>query len=312
MGRASSAKQDPSRREKIAGQRAAAQRQQTRNRLLIAGGAIIAVAAVVIAFVVIKANTPTSTSSSGSSNGPTGTALANLVKVSTSVPESTLTQVGAGSVSSKPMSITGSELKPDGKPEMLYMGAEYCPYCAAERWGMVVALSRFGTFSGLATVHSGIKNGSGTTEPYPGTPTWTFVNSKFRSDYVTFTPVEMNSNIPDSSTGGYTTLQAPTAAQQALLTKYDAPPYVSSSNSGAIPFVDFGNKYLIVGASYDPGVLTGLTWSQIATDLHDPSSKVAKAVNGTANYMTAALCKLTGDTPASACTATIKKLQGEI
>ncbi len=26
-----------------------------------------------------------------------------------------------------------------GKPQIVYMGAEYCPYCAAERWAMVVA-----------------------------------------------------------------------------------------------------------------------------------------------------------------------------
>ena len=32
-----------------------------------------------------------------------------------------------------------------GLPEMLYMGAEYCPFCAAERWAMVMALSKFGT-----------------------------------------------------------------------------------------------------------------------------------------------------------------------
>jgi hypothetical protein len=312
MGRASDAKQDPSRREKIAAQRAATQRQQTRNRLLIAGGAVIAVIAVVIAFVVIKANTPSSTSSSGASNGPTGAALTSLVNVTTSVPESALSQVGAGSVSNKPMTITGTELTQGGKPEMLYMGAEYCPYCAAERWGMIVALSRFGTFGGLATVHSGIKDGSGTSEPYPNTPTWTFVDSKFTSNYVTFTPVELNTNIPDSKTGGYTTLQTPTAAQNALLTKYDAPPYVSSSNAGAIPFVDFGNRYLIVGASFNPGVLTGLTWSKIAADLHDPSSQVAQAVNGTANYMTAALCKLTGNKPANVCTTAIQNLESKI
>jgi hypothetical protein len=32
---------------------------------------------------------------------------------------------------------------------MLYIGAEYCPYCAAERWPLVMALSKFGTFSNL-------------------------------------------------------------------------------------------------------------------------------------------------------------------
>ena len=169
----------------------------------------------------------------------------------TSVPASTLDTVGdgSGSVTAKPTSISGTALTANGKPEVLYMGAEYCPYCAAERWAMIVALSRFGTFSGLATVHSAAANGAGNAEPYPNTPTWTFVHATYTSKYLTFTPVEEQTNIPDSATGTYTTLQTPTKAQEALVAKYD------SSSGGAIPFVDFGNKYLISGASYDAGVL---------------------------------------------------------
>jgi thiol-disulfide isomerase/thioredoxin len=299
MGKASAAKQNPDRRERIAAQRAAARRQETRNRLLIAGGAVIAVVAVVIAFVVIKANSNSGSSSSATSAYPTGTALAKVVGLTTSVPESVLREVGAGSVSEKPQSITGDKLKSGGKPEMLYMGAEYCPYCAAERWAMIVALSHFGTFSGLQGMESS------STDLYANTPTFTFINAKYASKYLTFTTVELQDR--DEST-----LQTPTAAQEALLKKYDAPPYVSSSDAGAIPFVNMGNRYLIVGASYDPGVLSGLTWQEIAVDLHNPSTKVAKAVNGTANFMTAALCKLTDDKPASVCTTAVKKLQREI
>ena len=175
---------------------------------------------------------------------------------------------------------------------------------------MIVALSRFGTFSGLATVHSGIKNGAGEAEPYPSTPTWTFVNANYTSKYLTFTPVEMQTNIPDPSNGSYTNLQTPTAAQDALINKYDVAPY--TSETGAIPFIDFGNKYLIIGASYNPGVLSGLSWSTIATDLHNPSSPVAQAVNGTANYITAAICKMTGNQPASACTSVVQSLESKI
>lgn len=66
------------------------------------------------------------------------------------------------------------------------------------------------------------------------------------------------------------------------------------------------------GASYDPGVLKGLAWSRIATDLHDPSTAVAKSALGAANYITAALCKLTGDKPATACTPAVQALQSRI
>ncbi len=309
MGKASRTKVDSSRREKIAAQRAAARRAEQRRRILIASGSVVVVLAIVVAFIVIKLNSKPA--ADNSPNGPTGAALASVVTNVTSVPASTLDKVGSGQFTGKIQTIkpAGAALTANGKPEMLYMGAEYCPYCAAARWAMIVALSRFGTFSGLQTIHSAAANGAGEAEPDPNTPTWTFVHSTYTSKYLTFTPVELQTNIPDASTGTYTNLQTPTKAQQALLTKYDAPPYVASSEAGAIPFINFGNKYLSIGTPYDPGVLSGLSWSTIAADLHNPNSAVAQAVNGTANNFTAAICKMTGNQPASACTATVQSLE---
>ena len=311
MGKASRTKVDSSRRERLAAQRAEERRAEQRRRILIAAGAILAVVAIVVVIIVFKPGSNKGTNTA--SNGPTGAALASVVSDVTSVPASTLDKInnGSGQVTSKPAAIkNGTPLTANGKPEMLYMGAEYCPYCAAERWSMIVALSRFGTFSGLTTTHSASVNGNGQNEPYPNTPTWTFHGSTYTSKYLTFTPVEMETNIPDSSTGGYTTLQTPTKEQQALLTKYDAPPYVASSDqAGAIPFIYFGGKYLSIGASYDATTLSGLKWDQIAADLNNPDSPVAKAINGTANHITAAICKMTGNQPASACTATVQSLE---
>ncbi len=69
---------------------------------------------------------------------------------------------------------------------------------------------------------------------------------------------------------------------------------------------------MISGASYVAGTLAGLSWSTIATDLSNPNSTVAKAVDGTANYITAAICKMTNNQPASACTATVQSLESQI
>jgi hypothetical protein len=305
MGKASRTKVEVNRREKIAAQRAAARRAEKRRRILIASGSIIAVVAVVLAFVLFKLNSSPN-SGTGASNGPTGAALTQVVNKVTTVPASTLDAVGDGggiqSPWSKPTSITGAPLTANGKPEMLYIGAEYCPYCAAERWAMIVALSRFGTFSGLSTVHSS------STDVYANTPTWTFAHAKYSSPYLTFTPVETTTNVPDSGSGnvsGYYPLQTPTAAQTALQAKY-------GGQAGAIPFIDFGNKYAIAGGSYNPATLSGLTWSQIATDLSNPNSSVAKAVDGVANYITAAICQMTGNQPASACTSAVKALESQI
>src|ERR1700761_8306383 len=305
MGKASRTKVEANRREKIAAQRAAERRSEQRRRILLVSGCVLVVVAVVVALIVVKISSGPA-KSTASASGPTGTALTSVVKDVTSVPASTLDKVadGSGSVSAKPKAISGAALTSNGKPEVLYMGAEYCPYCAAERWAIIVALSRFGTISGLQTTHSASVNGAGQSEPYPNTPTWTFVNAKFTSQYFTFTPVEMETNIPDKSSGEYTTLQNPTSAQTALIDKY--------GTDGSIPFIDFGGKSVISGASYNPQVLSGLSWATIASDLHNPSSSVAKAVLGTANYITAAICQATNNAPASACTSTVKSLQSQI
>jgi hypothetical protein len=306
MAKAGSSGKNGDRRARIAAQRAADERARRRNRLLLASGAVVVLVGIALGFVLSRGNGGSPGSSATASPGPTGDALTAVTKVVTSVPAATLDQVGAGQVASLPTSVTGTALTSGGKPEMLYIGAEYCPYCAAERWAMIVALSRFGTFSGLTTIRSAARNGGGQAEPFPNTPTWTFYKSTYTSTYLTFTPVEEYTNIPDPSTGGYTTLMNLTAEQQALITKYDA------ANQGAIPFIDYGNRYISVGASYDPNVLKGLTWAQIAADLHDPSSPVAKGVLGTANFATAALCVLTGNQPASACTPAVRALQPKL
>ena len=241
-------------------------------------------------------------------NGPTGSALAAVVRDTTTVPASTLKSVGSGSVTTPPSAVTnGTPLTSGGKPEMLYVGAEYCPYCAFERWGMVVALSRFGTFKNLSTTHSS------STDAFPNTSTWTFYKSTYTSKYLAFSSVEETTNVADSSSSsGYTPLQSPTAAQEALLKKYDAPPYVSSADAGAIPFVYLGGHYVINGASSTPQVLQGLTWSQIASSLKAGTSAPAKAILGTANYITAGICKMTGNQPANVCTSTITGLQARM
>ena len=313
MGKASKTKQEGSRREKIAAQRAAARKaDQRRNGLLIAGGAVIVVIAVVVVFIVAKANKSTgSTASPGAtiSGAPNGSNLTSVLSTMTSVPTSATDAIGTGgSAVTKPQVISpaGPTLTSGGKPEMLYIGAEYCPYCAAERWSMIVALSRFGTFTGIQTMRSS------SSDVYSNTPTWTFAHATYTSKYVTFSPVEMYTNIPVAG-GGYTTLDTPTSAQMALFKQYDAPPYVpAATDDESYPFVDFGNKYVIIGSSYSPQVLDGLSWSTIASDMSNSSSPVAQGIGGTANYMTAALCKLTNNTPASACTSTVQGLESSI
>jgi thiol-disulfide isomerase/thioredoxin len=206
------------------------------------------------------------------------------------LPQSELDAVGAGSANNLIKPVSGTPLTgPNGHPEVFYLGAEYCPYCAAERWPMIIALSRFGAFSGLKTTSSS------SSDVYPNTSTFTFHGATYTSQYVDFAAVETTDRDRNP-------LESPTSAQQALANQYDT--------SGSIPFVDFGNRYALSGAMYLPDVLSGMTWTAVADALAQASSPQAKAILGSANLITAAVCKLTADQPASVCSSsTIQSIE---
>ena len=65
----------------------------------------------------------------------------------------------------------------------------------------------------------------------------------------------------------------------------------------------FGNKVVLKGPIYNPAVLAGKSWSQIAADLHNPSSTVTQNVVGAANYVTGAICKMTNNQPSDVCSS---------
>jgi Domain of unknown function (DUF929) len=267
---------------------------ERRRRFAWAGGAIGAVVLVLVGLVVVKL----------AGGGPTPAVQASadpstpqVLAAVTSVPESVLDQVGMGKVDSLPKRLSGEPaLTADGKPLVVYVGAEYCPFCAAQRWGMVVALSRFGSFSNLSTTHSS------SSDTYPNTATLSFHGATYTSDYLAFQGVEKQSNVRQGNT--YATLDSLTPQQTQLLQKYNAPPYVPSDSAGAIPFIDFGNQYLSSGAAISPGLLAGQSGSDIAAALSDPSSPIGQAIGGSANAFTAAICALTGNQPAQVCTGT--------
>jgi thiol-disulfide isomerase/thioredoxin len=224
----------------------------------------------------------------GTATADTGTTtLSPQVLDALSVPTTTLDAVGSPSSVALPTKVgngNGAVAEgADGKPLITYIGAEYCPYCAAERWALAVALSRFGTFQNLHGTHSS------DTDQYPGTQTLSFYGSTYDSPYVDFQAVEEATNQPDGDT--YQPLQTPTAAQSALAAKYDA--------QGSIPFLDIANRYVITGSSFSPQVLQGLSRSQIAADLADSDSAVAQAIDGAANDITAAIASVTGNQPSS-------------
>jgi thiol-disulfide isomerase/thioredoxin len=273
-------------RARIAEQQAQQRRLEKRRRILAvsAVGVVVLVVIGVIVGLEVSKSTP---------KQATAGQLPSSVQAKLTVPGNVLATVGTGSTSAAQLkTVRGPALTANGKPEMLYIGAEWCPYCAAERWAMAVALSRFGTFGPLKGIHSSA------IDVYPNTATLSFYRAKYTSKYLVFTPVETEDT-------NRSPLQTPTTAQRALWKKYDPP-------GNTFPFINIGNRY-VAETTYDPQVLQGLTWSQIATDLHNPLSPVAKGAVGSANLFTAAICKITGNAPASVCTtAPVSALEGKI
>lgn len=294
MGKASRNKRETA-RDKIAAQRAAAHRATVRRRAFVTGGSVAVVIVIVVAFIVAKSLSPSGAKAAVS--GGQGAALpASVMKDVATVPAATLDSVGPGAVPSfdkTPMkTVSGSPLAKGGKPEVLFVGAEWCPFCAAERWSIAVALSRFGTFSSVRGIHSSA------TDKDPNTPTLTFYKSSYHSKYVAFSPVEIENRAKAP-------LQHLTKAQQAVYSKY--------LPGGGFPFLDVGNRYVSTSAAYDPAVLAGKSWTQVSQSLAKPSSPIAQGADGGANYITAAICKVTHNQPSAVCSASaIQRLQGAI
>jgi thiol-disulfide isomerase/thioredoxin len=288
-------------RERIAAQLAAQQRAERRRRLLLALGAVVVVIVIVGGLITIRL---VGGGKKNDATGASGVASAEIVSALKSVPESTFAAVGTAGVQAGPSAITAPALTANGKPKMLYFGAEYCPFCAAERWPVTVALSRFGTFTNLGTTHSA------SADVYPNTATLSFHGATYTSQYLSFTGVEELSNVPSGNS--YEPLDTPTAEDQKIVETYNKPPYVQGEG-GSIPFVDLGGKFVSAGASYSPDVLAGKTQAEIADALKDPNSPIAKAVVGSANVYTAAICGMTNNQPANVCsTDTVKSAAAKL
>jgi hypothetical protein len=272
-------------RGKLAARRAAERRTAVRRRIMLAGGSVAVVIALVVTLIAVKLGQSPAPAGPAQVAGPGVTA--QVQRQVTSVPLATFNAVGAGTATGLEAVSGQPALTVGGKPELLYIGGEYCPYCAAERWVLAAALSRFGTLSGLSLIHSS------PSDTYPNTPTLSFANARYSSKYLAFVPVEWYGEAVDPHTPfGHAYFQQPTAQQQALFARY---------GGNSIPFVDIGNRYLLPEVQYVPSDLAGLSWTQVAAAMRDPSSTQAKDIDGAVNVITAAICTLTHGQPGGVC-----------
>jgi hypothetical protein len=260
---------------------------------------------IVVVLVVVKI-----TGNNGiASNGPPAVASSpTVIAQVTSVPASVYNTIGVSSsvspidppvvIKGQPL-LTFSAASGSTLPGVYFYGAEYCPYCAAERWVLVTALSRFGTFTGLDNMQSS------SSDVFPSTQTFTFAHTTYKSKYIAFHPQEYYSNQVNASGTGYTVLQPFKGDEAKLVGKYDTNTYFPSSlqqGENGFPFIDIGNKVLS-STNYAPSLLQNVTRDEIAAGLTDTKNPVTQAIIASANYLIAGTCAITKQQPAAVCTS---------
>ncbi|MGH8116783.1 MAG: DUF929 family protein [Rhodanobacteraceae bacterium] len=179
-----------------------------------------------------------------------------------------------------------------GKPWVLYVGGEFCPYCAALRWPLVLALMRFGNFTGLKATRSS------SSDVYPNTATFSFVGSTYRSRWLDLQAVE-TADRQDHP------LQKPDKFQMAQFLRFDRAPY--TNEPGSIPFLDLDGRWVAVGSPFDPELLHGMGWYDVAARLESGKGPLWEAVLGEADLLTRQLCVLTRGQPRATCDLSTRK-----
>lgn len=255
----------------------AARKDRQRTQVIAASVAVVVVVIAVVLGVVIS-NRPKD-APAASAGGAGATALATLQKL----PADLLDKAPAPSPSQAPARLQGgTALTQDGKPKVLYIGAEYCPFCAMERWALIGALSRFGTFTGIT------ETTSSSTDVHPDTPTFSFKDAKFTSDVLAFQAIETQDRNGKP-------LQTLDGDNLALFQKFNP--------QGGIPWITYGGTTATNGATVDANAFEGKTYDQIIAGIQDPTSDIGKTVTPAINMITAQICAQTKGQPANVCTS---------
>lgn len=255
------------------------------RRFILSVIAVVLVAAIGITAVWITTTEPSAASENlGPLDQPVSANLmARLNKISTqglqetpNLNQAAMKRIHAGSETS------------GGTPLVLYVGADFCPYCAALRWPLTLTLMRFGDLSGLRYTRS---NGR---DVYPNTATFTFSSAHLKSDVIDFQETELEDRDRKA-------LQTLDSSAHTIFEAFDKKPY--TQYPGSIPFLYLGGQYLEIGSPFSPDALQGLDWEQIAARLESGDNASWQDIMSEANLLTAALCTLTQGKPDDVCTA---------
>ncbi len=259
--------------------RAKQQAAERRRRLLVAGGVFVVVVVIIVAVVVAALTAPKTLDPNAKTTGAVSSEVSTALA---GVPLATYDRVGVGTADPRSLkAVQADPLTANGQPRVVYVGAEYCPFCASQRWALIAALERFGDFTGLEYAVSSPKD-----QP-ASVPTLSLKNAKYTSAHLTFDGYELQDR--DGAP-----LQTEPDDVKALQARY---------GGTSIPWIYFGGAAVQSGSSVDSSLLLGKGQDQIAASLADPTSPVAQNVDGAANLISAQLCRLTNNQPAQVCSS---------
>ncbi|MEM2139651.1 DUF929 family protein [Nitrososphaera sp.] len=187
------------------------------------------------------------------------------------------------------MHVTDQPLKRDGGKSLVYfMGAGFCPFCAAERWAIVKALERFGKWEGLVEDKS-----AGRDEKYLNVPTFSLARAKYSSSHVEFAGKE-------TADRNFEPLQELGDSDFEILDMYNP--------DQMIPFLLVDGQYMQVGAGFSPEMIQNMSHEQVRAELDKPDSAIGKAMRAEIDNITALVCKSIGGKGQACGSETIKAL----
>ena len=265
--------------------------KRRRRRIMTTGGSLTVIAIVVVLLVTELPVQQNRVHPFGPS-----TRLAAFIQKGVNVPDSVLEAVGR-SEQVRPLAAVHGQppLSEGGKPALVYVGAQWCPPCAFQRWALVVALSRFGSFSNLGQFVIPASTSGGLPMP----ESWSFAGSTYTSTLLSFDPADPLSLT--ATPNGQIVPDAPlTPLQEQAFNALEG----TNPDHQGFPFTDLANRFWISGSQAAAGpddVLQGLSLDQIAADLSNPSSPVAQLIDGAANYLIADICAVVGEQSAPIC-----------
>jgi len=166
--------------------------------------------------------------------------------------------------------VSKDTIRRGGKIFVFFVGAEFCPYCAAERWAIVRSLQKFGQWDGLKQTISAARD-----QPFLNLPTYDFTKATYNSPHIEFVAREIKDR-------EFKPLQKLLKTEEKIVRKHNS--------KKEIPFLLIGGRFMQVGSGFPPKIFIGHTFRQTETELKKVESEIRKTIDEEANVISALLC----------------------